>query len=132
MGANRQELDNLKGQNPFRVPEGYMEGLTDRIMSQLPEETTSEKKSPKIPIRTRLRPWFTVAAAITGIAFFINIFIGLEDQSDPYSKDSLRVQTQLPADMMSDIRYSVDEEYLEYLEARYADYILEEELAYSE
>lgn len=132
MGANRHELDKLKGQNPFRVPEGYMEGLTDRIMSQLPEETTSEKKSPKIPITVRLRPWFTVAAAIAGIAFFINVFIGLENQSDSYLNDSLRMQTQLPADVMSDMRYSIDEEYLEYLEARYADSILEEELTYSE
>lgn len=132
MGENRHELDNLKGQNPFRVPAGYMEGLTDHIMSQLPEETTCEKKSHKIPIITRLRPWIGIAAALTGIAFFINIFIGLEDQADPYIKDSLQVQTQLPADAMSDMRNNVDEEYLEYLEARYSGYILEEELADSE
>ena len=32
-------LDKLKGENPFKVPEGYMEGLTDLIMSQLPEKS---------------------------------------------------------------------------------------------
>lgn len=131
MGENRHELDNLKGQNPFRVPEGYMEGLTDRIMSQLPEEAIHKKK-PKIPMIVRLRPWIGIAAALIGIAFFINIFIGLEDQSDSYKKDSLRVQTQLPIEAMSGMRSSLDEEYLEYLEARYSDYILEEELADSE
>lgn len=132
MGENRHKLDNLKGQNPFRVPEGYMEGLTGRIMSQLPEEAIGEKKSHKVPMITRLRPWIGIAAALIGIAFFINIFIGLEDQTDSYLKDSLRVQNQLSVDAMSGMRTSLDEEYLEYLEARYSDYILEEELADSE
>ena len=29
-------LDNFKGDNPFRTPDGYMEGLNNLIMSQLP------------------------------------------------------------------------------------------------
>lgn len=133
MGDTRHETDKLRGQNPFRVPEGYMEGLTEHIMSQLPEEkATSEKKSPKLPMITRLRPWIGVAAASVGIAFFIHVFIGLENRSDNSIQDSLRVQSRLSAEMVSEMQNSLDEEYLEYLEARYADYILEEELAYSE
>lgn len=132
MGKDQHELDNLKGQNPFRVPKGYMESLTDQIMSQLPEDATCEKKSRKVPMITRLRPWIGIAAISLGIAFFINIFIGLEDQTDAYMNDSLRVQTQRQADIMSGLQSNLDEEYLEYLEARYSDYILEEELAYSE
>lgn len=133
MGETRHETNKQKGQNPFRVPEGYMEGLTERIMSQLPEEkATSEKNSHKLPMITRLRPWIGVAAATVGIVFFINVFIGLERQSDNYREDSLHIQNQLSVNMISEIQSSLDEEYLEYLESRYADYILEEELAYSE
>lgn len=36
MKKKKNNLDRLKGTNPFTVPEGYMEGLTERIMSQLP------------------------------------------------------------------------------------------------
>jgi len=132
MGENRHELDQLKGQNPFRVPDGYMEGLTDRIMSRLPEKTICEKKSRKIPMITWLRPWIGIAAAVAGIVFFINIFISLDNQTDSYIQDSLRVQAERPVDAMSALQSSLDEEYLEYLEARYSDYILEEELADSE
>ena len=38
MKKEENNLDRLKGTNPFTVPEGYMEGLTERIMSQLPEK----------------------------------------------------------------------------------------------
>jgi len=34
MKKEENNLDRLKGTNPFTVPEGYMEGLTERIMSQ--------------------------------------------------------------------------------------------------
>jgi len=37
MKTEQNNLDRLKGKNPFTVPEGYMEGLTANIMSQLPE-----------------------------------------------------------------------------------------------
>ena len=37
MKKEENNLDRLKGTNPFTVPEGYMEGLTERIMSQLPD-----------------------------------------------------------------------------------------------
>ena len=36
MKTEQNNLDRLKGKNPFTVPEGYMEGLTANIMSQLP------------------------------------------------------------------------------------------------
>ena len=132
MEEKRHKLDNLKSQNPFRVPEGYIEGLTDRIMSQLPEKTSSEQKTPKASVMMRLRPWIAIAAAITGVAFFINVFIGFDKHSETLGSDSLWVQSDMPSAAISEARTNADDEYLEYLEAKYADYILEEELAYSE
>ncbi|MDD4516691.1 hypothetical protein [Massilibacteroides sp.] len=132
MGEKRHELEDLKRQNPFRVPDGYMEGLTDRIMSQLPEETMTKEETSKVSFISRLRPWIAVAAAIVGIGFFINVFIGLDKQNTSLNPDSLWTQPQIASSVISEARTTYDEEYLEYLEARYSDYILEEEMADSE
>lgn len=43
MKTEQNNLDRLKGKNPFTVPEGYMEGLTANIMSQLPEREPEEE-----------------------------------------------------------------------------------------
>lgn len=132
MGEERYESDSLKKQNPFRVPEGYMNGLTHQIMSQLPDKTSNERVKPDIPVLRRLRPWIVAAAALTGIVFFINVFIGIDNQTDSQKADSLWIQAEMSPEAVSEVRVSVDDEYLEYLEARYSDYILEEELTYSE
>ena len=131
MGEKRRESEDLKKQNPFRVPEGYMEGLTDQIMSQLPEKATRNNDTPRVSIVTRLRPWLMAAAAVAGIGFFVNVFIGLDEQDTSLNPDSLWTQSEMPPSAISEVR-PTDEEYLEYLEARYSDYILEEEMADSE
>ena len=43
--------------NPFRVPEGYFEGLTDQIMQSLPDQPKRRAKS------VFMRPVFYTAAA---------------------------------------------------------------------
>ena len=37
-------MDTHKRQNPFTVPEGYFDNLTDRIMAQIPEAAPVKKK----------------------------------------------------------------------------------------
>ena len=53
--------EELLRENPFRVPEGYFDNLTDRVMSQLPER---RQKSRLLP----LRPWYYAAASIAFVA----------------------------------------------------------------
>ena len=48
MKTEQNNLDRFKGKNPFTVPDGYMEGLTANIMSQLPEKTP-EKEAKRFP-----------------------------------------------------------------------------------
>lgn len=50
--------------NPFTVPEGYFEQLTEQVMQRLPEK----KQTRKVTIRT-LRPWLYAAACICVAAF---------------------------------------------------------------
>jgi hypothetical protein len=57
----RQKIGN---KNPFTVPEGYFEHLTEQVMRRLPEQ----KPARKATIRT-LRPWLYAAACICVAAF---------------------------------------------------------------
>lgn len=57
--------------NPFQVPEGYFEQLTEQVMQQLPERQPSvvqlaeQPEQVTKPARTqRLRPWFYAAASV--------------------------------------------------------------------
>ena len=66
-------------ENPFRVPEGYFDQLTERVMAQLPER---EQQAEQISLSDRhpksrlvaLRPWFyaaacTIAVVVMGVTF---------------------------------------------------------------
>ena len=83
MNYEEKEIKERFGQvNPFRVPDGYFDQLTERVMSQLPErEQTAENVSlsssrPKSRL-VALRPWMyaaacTVAAVFMGVALYFH------------------------------------------------------------
>jgi hypothetical protein len=54
-------IEQFGRQNPFRVPEGYFDSLTERVMTQLPE------RKPKSRL-VALRPWFYAAACFAVVA----------------------------------------------------------------
>ena len=84
MKINNSTFKNAGNQNPFTVPEGYFENLTDRIMDSLPE-----KESKKEPVKFNLRkiaPWISAAAMICGIAFGIRFYVNYDrEQADNIS-----------------------------------------------
>ena len=126
-------LDHLKGKQPFRVPEGYMEGLTSRIMEGLPESPVEEAES--VSLLERIRPWLYLAAVFAGMGLFFKAIIGIESAHEDSSADSLLVHSELPSASLEAIESeTVQEEadYLEYIEERYADYLLKESLTESE
>lgn len=57
-------------QNPFRVPDGYFDQLTDRVMAQLPSDATEIKlEAPQTKSRfVALRPWLYAAACFSAVA----------------------------------------------------------------
>ena len=130
MGTERNELDELKGTNPFKLPEGYMEKLTDQIMSQLPE--VQREEAPRISIFDRVRPWLYIAAIFIGSVFLFRGFLSLQNPvdgvssaNDPtyyttFSNDSLHTESE------------EDLEYLEYLEYQYLNGAFSEMLANAE
>lgn len=125
------KLDVLKGKQPFRVPEGYMAGLTNQIMDRLPE-LPKEEEPQSVSLMDRIRPWLYLAAVFIGMGLFFRIIVDADKSVNQASvDDSLLVQSEvseaaieaIDADMSAE-----DADYLEYIEDQYNDYLLQESL----
>ena len=123
-------LDKFKGDNPFKTPQGYMDGLNDLIMSQLPVKES--KKAIQITFAQRVRPWLCLAAVFAGLGLFFKAVIGPDFIGKQNTSDSLYVQSSVSEGTMSALSSAEDKEYQEYIENKYANYVLEGELGYSE
>ena len=123
-------LDKFKGDNPFKTPQGYMDGLNDLIMSQLPVKES--KKAIQITFAQRVRPWLYLAAVFAGLGLFFKAVIGPDFIGKQNMSDSLYVQSSVSEGTMSALSSAEDKEYQEYIENKYANYVLEGELGYSE
>ena len=135
MEMNKKEntLDRLKGKQPFRVPDGYMEGLTNRIMESLPEPPVMEADS--VSLVERIRPWLYLAAVFAGMGLFFKAIIGVDSAREDTLSDTLLVRSEVPSASLEAIESDAAQEeadYLEYIEERYANYLLRESLAESE
>ena len=123
-------LDKFKGDNPFKTPQGYMDGLNDLIMSQLPVKES--KKARPITFARRVLPWLYLAAVFAGLGLFFKAVIGPDFIGKQNTSDSLYVQSSVSEGTMSALSSAEDKEYQEYIENKYANYVLEGELGYSE
>ena len=135
MEMNKKEntLDRLKGKQPFRVPDGYMEGLTNRIMESLPEPPVMEAES--VSLVERIRPWLYLAAVFAGMGLFFKAIMGVDSAREDTLSDTLLVRSEVPSASLEAIESEAAQEeadYLEYIEERYANYLLRESLAESE
>ena len=135
MEMNKKEttLDRLKGKQPFRVPDGYMEGLTNRIMESLPEPPVMEAES--VSLVERIRPLLYLAAVFAGMGLFFKAIIGVDSAREDTLSDTLLVRSEVPSASLEAIESEAAQEeadYLEYIEERYANYLLRESLAESE
>jgi hypothetical protein len=118
--------DYLKGNNPFRVPKGYMEGLAARIMDQLPDRSCVVVPR-KVVVMDYVRPWLYLVAVFAGLGLFINLLIGKDDLGNTVVADSLWVQNSMYQEAFSSIRAEENADYLEYIESHYVGYIFAEE-----
>ena len=124
------KLDVLKGKQPFRVPEGYMAGVTNQVMDRLPE-LPKEEEPQSVSLMDRIRPWLYLAAVFIGMGLFFRIIVNADKSVNQASVDSLLVQSEvseaaieaIDADMSAE-----DADYLEYIEDQYNDYLFQESL----
>ena len=58
---------------PFRVPDGYFEGLTERVMDGLPEVERVKPVVRRVSMWDRVKPWIYMAAMFMGAALIIRV-----------------------------------------------------------
>ena len=124
------KLDDLKGKQPFRVPEGYMAGLTNQIMDRLPE-LPKEEEPQSVSLMDRIRPWLYLAAVFIGMGLFFRIIVDADKSVNQASVDSLLVQSEVSEAAVEAIDADIsadDADYLEYIEDQYNDYLFQESL----
>lgn len=121
-------LEQLKGRNPFKVPEGYLEGLTQQVMDQLPERSFEEPV--QVSLWSRVLPWIYLAAAIAGLGLFFDVLNGKSEKegTNVSSLDTYIVHSDIPGMSLPIFELDEDADYLEYLETQYTSYILAEEI----
>ena len=129
MDKKTYNLDNLRGKQPFSVPKGYMDGLTDRIMNQIPEKRLQAEEPLVISWADRVRPWLYLAAVFAGLGIFFKTIVGIMPQTEN-AEDSLLVQSERPLVSPDEIEAEQEEdlEYLEYIEMKYSADLLANEL----
>ena len=129
MDKKTYNLDNLRGKQPFSVPKGYMDGLTDRIMNQIPEKRPQAEEPLVISWADRVRPWLYLAAVFAGLGIFFKTIVGVMPQTEN-KEDSLLVQSERPLVSPDEIEAEQEEdlEYLEYIEMKYSDDLIANEL----
>ena len=131
MEAKDNKLENMRKENPFRVPDGYFEGSTARMMEQIPDDEPQFEDN-KVTMWDRVRPIFYLAAMFAGLGLFFKAIVFF-DNSDKLSNqaDSLLVSTQNSTYMADESEYDFENEeneYLQYLEDQYTEALILNEL----
>ena len=130
MNKESNKLNQFKGQNPFKLPEGYMENLSSQIMDNIPERIDEPEE--EISLRIKIRPFLYMAGMFTAMGFFLKLLVGnFPTESNSMQNDSLLVNTEIESvDFYATNKE--DKEYLEYVEEQYSAYLLKEEVVLDE
>ena len=130
MDTKQNKLDQFKGKQPFKLPDNYMDGLTQQIMDNIPESVVQTEEP--VTLMMKLRPFLYMTAMIAGMVFILKLLIGdAANKMEPDSSKNNISQTEnkVGVDEMNK-NDSADLEFLEYIEDQYSDAILKEELAF--
>jgi hypothetical protein len=69
--------EEIKKSNPFKVPEGYFESLTERTMSAIKPEQEKETNKSKPARRLDVRSLLAMAAAVAAFALVTTVTVRL-------------------------------------------------------
>ena len=123
MDTNQNKLNQFKDKQPFKLPSNYMEGLTEQIMSSLPEAPLQIEQP--VTLITKLRPYFYMAAMFASMVFVLRLLIGDAAVDTQQALDKTTLFTAKSEDI-------ADEEFLEYIEEQYTSSLLKEEVYFFE
>ena len=108
---------------PFRVPDGYFEGLTNRILSALPDSPAYAPQPPTVSLMEKVKPLIYLAAAFMGMVLLFKGLSALRP-ADRTTERPLYVQHATTPSAAAD-----DEaDFLDYLEAQYADLFFSDDI----
>lgn len=103
MDKEKELRQNYGKNNPFKVPDGYFDQLTQHIMEQIPD--TPAQKAAEISLWGKIKPWIYMAAMFVGMSFTIRMFMGkfgMEKDSDYTNIPSYNV-SELPDELVDPI-----------------------------
>lgn len=78
MKEEKELFQKIGKENPFKVPEGYFENLTQQVMERLPEK--EPQPTQEISMWERVKPWAYMAAMFVGLMFTVQVFVGKQDR----------------------------------------------------
>ena len=109
---------------PFRVPDGYFESLTNRILSALPDAPPADApQPPTVSLVEKVTPLISLAAAFLGMVLLFKGLSALRP-ADRTTEQPLYVQHATTPSAAAD-----DEaDFLDYLEAQYADLFFSDDI----
>ncbi|MFV0397282.1 MAG: hypothetical protein ACK5JU_04600 [Bacteroidales bacterium] len=75
--TSEEKIKQMVGKRePFKVPEGYFEQLTQNIMEQIPEERPATRSVVRVTMFERVKPLLYLAACFGGLMLGLGYFIG--------------------------------------------------------
>lgn len=126
MKTKQNILEQLKDKEPFKVPEGYFDDLTNNIMQNLPEKEVEETEPVSVSMWDRLRPLLYLAAVFVGLGFFFKTVMpkDYDEQSKQLMVEKQSEDVLNQEDSISDI----DKEYMEFQEEQYLKNLISESI----
>ncbi len=126
MKTKQNILEQLKDKEPFKVPEGYFDDLTNNIMQNLPEKEVEETEPVSVTMWDRLRPLLYLAAVFVGLGFFFKTVMpkDYDEQSKQLMVEKQSEDVLNQEDSISDI----DKEYMEFQEEQYLKNLISESI----
>lgn len=85
------KIDQLKGTNPFKVPEGYFEGFSEELMKKLPAKEEPARPLEHITLWMRVKPWVYMAAMFCFLVVFAQFLFtvtGDHSESEPVAAET--------------------------------------------
>lgn len=95
-----KELRKKSGtKNPFKVPDGYFENLTQNIMEKLPDNSVEEES---ITLWNRVKPWLYMAAMFCGLIFGAKLLINKPLNEEIGTETAFNIEQDILPNMLID------------------------------
>lgn len=77
---DESKLNKLAGKhNPFKIPDGYFEDFTEKLMERLPDSVVVPQE---VTLWQRVKPWVYMAAMFGGLMFAIKSMQWISHRND--------------------------------------------------